>query len=424
MRLHLNPGLVIHPFDGAGHVPRVVCEIPHRSGRPVHVLMPMTIVSVLQKCEPADGISALAASMSEGAGGRVPASQCAALVREQLMPRGVIVDLDAELAESDMKRRDDYLTIKVRLLSRPIVFAIARNLVWLCKKSVVAFILAAVVLTHIFVIGLAYRDGAAGLAAFTAPSAIILMGLVSVQVLWHEIGHATALVKYGGQRPEIGWGLYLWYFVMFTDLSEAWQMPRKARFHIDLAGIYFQSMFLILFSLLWLSTHQNIWIYALYATDLHLAGNLNPFLRMDGYWALVDALGLTTLRNFSVARLLRKGDGAGRNRLPELTPLMKRIVGLYAVGSIAFYSSLLFILGREIYKFALTLPSLLLSWHHIDNSDLGRDTALHLAWKLLIFVLCCAILVRMAMRLMNAVLPEGAARPRSFFIGRRGVSRA
>src|SRR5258707_1589904 len=101
-------------------------------------------------------------------------------------------------------------------------------------------------------------------------------------------------------------------------------MRRKARFYIELASIYFQCMFLVLFSLLWLWTHQNIWIYALYATDLHLAGNLNPFLRKDGYWALVDALGLTTLRDFSVAPLLRKRDGAGPAPLTELTPLLQR----------------------------------------------------------------------------------------------------
>jgi putative peptide zinc metalloprotease protein len=428
MRLQLNPDLVVHAFDGAGRVPRVVCDVPHRSGRPVRFLLPAAVVTVLQKCEPANSIAELAASMSERASGRLAQSQCAVLVETQLMPRGVVVDLDVELVANSMKRRDDYLSVKVTLFSHSVVTFLARRLLWLCSRAAVVIVIAAVLLAHLAVISFAYRENVAWLSDITVHGAAILIVLITIQVLWHEFGHATALVRYGGKNPEIGWGIYLWYSVFFTDLSEAWQMSRKERFHIDLAGMYFQSMFLGVFCLLWLETRQHIWLYAIYGTDLHLANNLNPFLRMDGYWALIDALGLTTLRDFSIARLFRNQNGTNPSFIAGLPLHTKRIAKIYVACSVIFYSVLLVILGWELCKLAFGLAGSIQSWHQITSGILARREVVRLVftsiWHLVVFILGCLIFTRMIGRLLNAVIPEFSVSTKSLLFWKRSVSRA
>ena len=63
---------------------------------------------------------------------------------------------------------------------------------------------------------------------------------------FHELGHASACKYFGIQHGGIGFGLYLNFPVLYTDVTEVWKLKRGQRCVVNLAGVYFQSYWLIL----------------------------------------------------------------------------------------------------------------------------------------------------------------------------------
>lgn len=410
MRLQLNPDLVAYPFDGAGSVPQTVCELPHSSGRPVRLLVPSTIYRLLCACPPTESPEALVSELALRTGNACPPEKLASLVREQLLPRHILVDADLPLPISQARRRDTYLLWKVRLLRPPFVSFCARRLLWLTSPRIILPLTVLVLLTHLFVYFVAFRGPMPSFAALSGPSLLLVALALTVEVVWHEFGHSTSLVRFGGQRPEIGWGIYLWYSVFFADLSEAWRLPRRQRVCIDLGGMYFQSMFLLLYAALWLGTHRQVWFHIFYLSDLQLAANLNPFLRMDGYWALIDALGLNSLRGFSLMSLLRDVAGRGKGPYSALPAKTQRIILGYTGFSLLFYAGVVLVLVKQtkllvhLYPATLAATSAAILGHAHWGVILGRVAVL--GWRTLLLGAACAVVLRMAGRLIAALLPK------------------
>src|SRR5919106_871738 len=73
-----------------------------------------------------------------------------------------------------------------------------------------------------------------------------LLALFAGMVLataFHESGHATAC-RYGGARPGvIGGGIYVAWPVFYTDVTDAYRLPRSGRLRTDLGGVYFNAIF-------------------------------------------------------------------------------------------------------------------------------------------------------------------------------------
>jgi putative peptide zinc metalloprotease protein len=159
----------------------------------------------------------------------------------------------------------------------------------------------------------------------------------------HETGHASALVSFGCKQTEIGFGIYLYFPVLYTDVSEAWKLSRYQRATIDIAGVYFQSVFQVLLLALFFITGSLIPIFFFLFTDLIMFRTMNPFLRMDGYWLVADLFGIFNLRQQSTklikhyALKLFGSSGAARPPLPNLTPRARMSLAVYSVLSTLFF---------------------------------------------------------------------------------------
>lgn len=127
------------------------------------------------------------------------------------------------------------------------------------------------------------------------PYVVTIALALFVGVIFHEIGHASATLRFGAAPGSIGIGLYLFYPSMFTDVSDAWRLKPLQRVSVDVAGIYFQIIFLLAISLLH-RTNSAMWLsWITYLTLISLGQTLNPFLKMDAYWILTDAVGIPNL---------------------------------------------------------------------------------------------------------------------------------
>lgn len=125
-----------------------------------------------------------------------------------------------------------------------------------------------------------------------APVALLTVVVVSViAAICHEFGHSTALVRHGGRDPEVGFGVYHVFPVLYTDVSDCWRLSRGQRAQVDVGGIYFQAIWCTVAGLSGFMMSIPGYEAAVVWCDLLMVRSLSPFFRMDGYWLLTDVSG-------------------------------------------------------------------------------------------------------------------------------------
>ncbi len=121
----------------------------------------------------------------------------------------------------------------------------------------------------------------------------------------HELGHAVATKKWGGEVHEMGITLLVFMPIPYVDASAATAIRRKSRRIIVSAAGMMVELFLAAIALLvWLNVEPG-WV-RLAAFNVMLIGgvstlifNGNPLLRFDAYYMLKDALEIPNLASRS-----------------------------------------------------------------------------------------------------------------------------
>ena len=162
------------------------------------------------------------------------------------------------------------------------------------KKLIVASVLLFILLDFTIIYSHFAFDG---FGYFSTIDYFLVFGLLSMLMsLFHEVGHASAMQKYG-LYADMGIGLYYFNSVVYVDTHEAWKLPRKDRSLIAGAGVYFNLVLFVPLSLLCLIIRSAALRDGLLLFNFTALRTFNPFLKMDGYWLLSDVLGVTNLQN-------------------------------------------------------------------------------------------------------------------------------
>ena len=129
--------------------------------------------------------------------------------------------------------------------------------------------------------------------------------LILLGFLVHEFGHVAAACHYGAPPRTMGIGLYLARPVLFVDLTDCWSLTRTSRVMIDLGGVYFQALYVLVLFAASLARSSHSLRMACVMSSLTILINMNPFLRMDGYWVMTDWLGVVNLSKKSMSLPVR-----------------------------------------------------------------------------------------------------------------------
>lgn len=172
---------------------------------------------------------------------------------------------------------------------------------------------------------------------------------------FHELGHASACKYFGIQHGGIGFGLYLNFPVLYTDVTEVWKLKRGQRCVVNLAGVYFQSYWLILLLVAFFVTGNDMLRYLILIMNLGFAMTLNPFFKFDGYWIASDLLGVPNLRQRSLELFSYMWNRLKKRPIKQL-PYLLQIRRLERYGLLVYSVVVNFFMG---YYFLYIIPTFL-----------------------------------------------------------------
>jgi putative peptide zinc metalloprotease protein len=173
---------------------------------------------------------------------------------------------------------------------------------------------------------------------------------------FHESTHGLTCKHYGGQVHRMGFHLIYLTPAFFVDVTEAWvYASRWQRFVTIIAGIWVESIFCAIATLIWWGTPSGIYAHELAYKVMLITGvavvvvNMNPLIKLDGYHAFSEILGFSNIKEKSTVYL---SSWVRRNifRLPvevDFVPRRRRpLFAVYAILSGIYSYFLLFIVVR------------------------------------------------------------------------------
>lgn len=205
-------------------------------------------------------------------------------------------------------------------------------------------LLAATALFAVIAEPSAFADAFRSLETLSWSAAALLAVVIVLLKCWHELGHATALRAFaaaeGFDPGPIRAGLAFFAFLPFpyTDATAAWRIrSARRRAIIGMAGVYFESWAAAIAAVLWSTIRPGEAQTALFQL-LVIAGfstllfNMNPLVRLDGYFIFSDLFGFRNL----APRSARNAQATGLRLLGAPAPDIRPGLLIYWLLSYAY----------------------------------------------------------------------------------------
>jgi putative peptide zinc metalloprotease protein len=247
------------------------------------------------------------------------------LVEKRYRALGVFANYapeDEELNSRQVAEKQSAFLLYWEIIPRKYVVWLSRRLVFFHHYLAALSGVIAIVVSHYLVYGKYTSHEFLSNGSF-----IWVLGLCLFSILAHEFGHAAAVSKYGGTPGSIGFALYILMPSFYADVSEIWRFSRRQRMVVDLGGVYFQQLVFAGFTFIGVFTSAPEYFLACRLIDLMALLTLNPIFQFDGYWLLVDYLGLPKLYKLALNYLKYsvKNVFSSKKEIIVLPPMRKHV---------------------------------------------------------------------------------------------------
>jgi multidrug resistance efflux pump len=161
----------------------------------------------------------------------------------------------------------------------------------------------------------------------------------------HEFAHALTCKHFGGRVREIGFMLIYFQPAFYCNISDAWLFPQRSRrLWVTAAGAYFELFLWGLATLIWRVVEPGTWVSGLALIVMATSAfkqffNLNPLIKLDGYYLLSDLLEVPNLRQRAFAYLgglLQRVTGGAPRAPVEASVRERRIFLGYGLIAVVF----------------------------------------------------------------------------------------
>lgn len=188
----------------------------------------------------------------------------------------------------------------------------------------------------------------------------LVLGAVTLLLVTalHEAAHGLTCKHFGGEVHEVGFLLIFFMPAFFCNVSDAWLLPQKwKRLAVTFAGGYFELCLWALAVFVWRMTLEDTLVNYMAWTVVSVSGvrvlfNFTPFIKLDGYYLLSDALDVPNLRGRAIElmaawlRWLLWG-AAGPPAVARQKSLLAYGVTCWCI-SLAMLGGMLWAMGRTI----------------------------------------------------------------------------
>jgi putative peptide zinc metalloprotease protein len=333
------------------------------------VQLPQMLYALAEQIDGRRGYPEIAQALSEQIQRDVGAEDVEYLVNEKLRPLGVVANPDGSTPQQE--KLDPLLALKFRaaLVPKSVTHALTTIFYPLFHPIAIALVVGALVAVDIWFFF--FHGVAQPLRALAYNPILLLMvlGLVVLATALHEIGHATA-TRYGGAEPGVmGAGIYIVWPAFYTDVTDAYRLDRKGRLRVDLGGIYFNVVFILLVAAAYAVTGFEPVLVLILVQHMQILQQLLPFLRLDGYYILSDLTGVPDM--FARIKPTLKSAIPGKDTedaVEELKPWVRRVTLAWVVFLIPV---LLVVFGMMLFNsprmIATAWDSLGLQWDKIQE---------------------------------------------------------
>ncbi|TAL03482.1 MAG: HlyD family efflux transporter periplasmic adaptor subunit [Verrucomicrobia bacterium] len=180
-----------------------------------------------------------------------------------------------------------------------------------------------------------YQPGAIAMAWVTLLCVVVL----------HEFAHGLTCKRFGGKVYEMGFLLVFLQPAMFCNVSDAWMFPEKSkRLWVTFAGAYFEIFVWGIATLLWRVTDESTLLNFLSLIVMATSGiktlfNLNPLIKLDGYYLLSDWVEIPNLRRRAFAYIGERTKNILRGHwrhTDDASPRERRIYWIYGLLAAAY----------------------------------------------------------------------------------------
>jgi multidrug resistance efflux pump len=231
--------------------------------------------------------------------------------------------------------------------------------------------------------------------------AVLLAWLTIISVtIAHELAHGITCKRFGGHVHEVGVMLIYFQPALYCNVSDAWLIPEKSkRLWVTFAGAYLDLLVWAIAALAWRVTDPGIVVNYLALVVMATSGikiliNLNPLIKLDGYYLLSDYLEVPNLRQKAFGYLkARMGIASGQagGSLEEVSPRERRVylsygllAGFYTVcllGYLALWLGGLLVDRYQGWGLVLFISLLVGIFHRPIGRQLDKVTGMRDRWK-------------------------------------------
>jgi putative peptide zinc metalloprotease protein len=223
-----------------------------------------------------------------------------------------LLDEGAEGSRDDHRRRLRGSVLYIRVKA----FDPDQFLQWLVQRLAFVFtrgfilLSAATIATSLALVAAGWSQFNADLGRLYRFDALLLawVAILSVTAI-HELAHGVTCKRFGGEVKEMGFMLIYFQPAFFCNVSDAWLIPEKSkRLWVTFAGAYSEMLVWAIATILWRVTEPETWINFVALVIMATSAaktlfNVNPLIKLDGYYLLSDYLEIPNLRKNSVAAL-------------------------------------------------------------------------------------------------------------------------
>lgn len=247
---------------------------------------------LLDKVDGQRNLEELTAALNYDLGTKFKTEDILTVFKRQLVGYGIFSEDDSR----KVKGKDNYLKMRFVILRASLVTILAGKLTFLFEKRFffTSLIVGVLYTSLSFIIDLQLNM----ISSLVSMNFLYLFFiLLALSILFHELGHAAACLKFGAKAGAIGFGFYLIFPAFYADVTDTWRLKRHQRIIVDLAGIYMQLLFSVALCIAFHVTGELSYLNLAFAIASMLIININPFLRYDGYWILSDLTNIPNLKD-------------------------------------------------------------------------------------------------------------------------------